>query len=432
MKVLLAVLLKTIVALASLAAAPTRAQGDSKENIDEYLYNLGSGPMAANEIIQLDGSAVTNIQTSKELVFALGSLGNQNAQGGFGIAFTPGRSRFDTVAVSLANYTDPNKLMNRLWGNTTFSYAQNKLSKGGTDYAQNALALNLSYYLNAGHDPVVAARNAISTDIDRSGSCKAVFARIAKFHEDILARGLDQKQRLGLKADQELPAQAMAQLNAEAAKWRLDQPPQTLANRLPAELRAQRNGAIKSDDPTQMATDLKACADKAQTAAQQKWNASQLTVVLGQGWIKGAQANAERLSLGKHATLALAYSPKETENSLFNLSLRRIRRELDLDTLTTTPAYKNTTIAAARYTYGQPGTDTYGLAEISNVKASSATLSNAAFKLAVGVDHKLAGGIWLEFRLGRSRVADGSQLENKALFNLKFSPESTLDGKKGL
>jgi len=39
-----------------------------------------------------------------------------------------------------------------------------------------------------------------------------------------------------------------------------------------------------------------------------------------------------------------------------------------------------------------------------------------------GLDRKIADGIWIEFRLGRCRVANADSLETKGLINLKLSP----------
>lgn len=406
------------------------ASAQTEPTIGDFLYNLGTGPMAANEIIKLDGSAVSNVQAAKDLVIALGSIADSKSKDGFGIAFTPGRSRLDAVAVSLANYSDANRVLSRIWGNTTFSYAQNKLSKAGADYARSAVALNVSLYLSAKEDPIVAARDAITADIKAgaAGACSAVFTRMLRSQQGILALGSSLRPALAITADGELPLAVIQALSDEANNSTRTNLAEPLANHFVKALEAQQRGAAPREEPAKLAADLKACADKAQSAAKTKWNASQATIVLGQGWIKASTgADPQRLSLGRHATAAVALG--SGDNGLFNLTLRGIRREINLDTLAKTPEFTNTSIAAARYTYGQPGRETYGLAELSNVKKNSDTLSNAAFKYALGIDHKLTGGLWMEFRYGRSRVADGTKLENKALFNLKFSPESTLDKK---
>jgi len=415
-------LLLGLVAATSHAAEPT---------IGDFLYTLGTGPMAANEIVQLDASAVSNLQTTKDLAVAIGSLGNASAKDGFGIAFTPGRSQFESMAVSLARYADKQEPLARIWGNTTFSYAQNKLAEGGVDYERSAWAVNVSFYMHTDQDPIVAARNAV---VRETGTCAPVLVRMFNSQHAVLTTGKTLKELMRLSENDEMPLEVIEWLSAQA-KGQNKAPPSSvaallpqLANQLPKLIDAQKSGAIKLEDSAKLASDLNACADKARTDAKKRWNASQATFVLAEGRIKPTSgADAKRLSLGTHAAVAIALG--QGDNGLFNLTLRRVYKELDLDTLTTTPAYKNTTVAAARYTYGQPGRDTYALAEISNVKQGTNTVSNLAFKQALGIDHKLAAGFWLEFRYGRARTSDGSKLENKALINIKFSPESTLDKK---
>lgn len=392
--------------------------------IGDFLYNLGSGPMAANEVIKLEPSAVSNIQTAKDLALAVGSLGDDASKNGFGIAFTPGRSQFEALAVSLSRYADRRDVLGRVWGNTTFSYAQNKLSRGGADYERSALAVNVSYYLNAEQDPIVAARDAV---IRNAGSCSPVLADLFRSQAELLKSGMSLKRAMGLAETEALPIGVITWLS-EVANNREAAPPAAVANLLPKIVEGQQSGAIKVADQRKLGDDLRACVQKAQTEAKKRWNASQATFLLAQGWIKPASGvDPQRLSLGKHATAAIALG--YGDNGLFNLTLRHVRKEVELDTLTGTPSYKNTNVAAARYTYGQPGRDTYGLAEISNVKLRNNTMSNSSFKQALGIDHKIAAGFWIEFRYGRARTADGDKLENKALLNIKFSPESTLDKK---
>lgn len=412
---------------ATMAALPVLALADTTPTVNDYLYNLGTGPTAAHEIIQLDGSAVTNVQTAKELVLAAGAFGDPDKKKGFGIAFTPGRSRLDALAVSLRDYSDERRPFKRLWANTTFSYAQNEVAPGGSDYRQRALAINVSYYLDTAQDPIVAARNAVRDDVVSKGPCLPALTDLQVFNSAMLKHLVELKTRAGFPPGTEADAATMKRLQDEANRLAAEGLEDMLATKA-REVRRGRAPTATSGATVrplaQIAADIQACSDKARSEAEAKWNASQITLVLGKGSIQPAQGGT-RLGLGTHAALALAYGHGDT--GLLNLTLRRIRRELDTDTLTTTPGYKNTSIAAIRYTYGQPGRDTFGLVEWSNVKKNSNTASNGAFKQAIGIDHKLAAGLWLEFRYGRARVFDGTTMENKALLNLKFSPESTLD-----
>jgi hypothetical protein len=185
----------------------------------------------------------------------------------------------------------------------------------------------------------------------------------------------------------------------------------------PAALRANLEAGLQQLDK---------CAREAGKKAADKWNASHLDFVLGQGWIRGEAAASPRISLGRHVGLALAWG---LDDGLLNLTYRRISGELDLDTLTKDLAYKSSSLAAVRYTYrmdDRPGKQTYALAEVSNAKANSGTTSSAAFKWAFGVDRQLGENMWIELRAGRARIPGGTAEENKALLNLKFSPEAGL------
>ena len=384
---------RVAVAWLSIAASASHAEG----TIKDYLFNHTAGPVAANDIINMAGSAVSSLQTPKDLTIALGALGNRDTQAGFGISVTPARTALPVLALQAGKYADGD-VLSRLWGGTTLSYAQNKKSLASTDYAQSALAINVTYQLRAEDDPIIVAYNALRDS--EAGICKDA-----------------------------LEALETADQSVEAFKRRRIAEEETRLNR---PLNLEELQKISADAPAQHADTMKKlgalrnCAHDAATAVAKKWNASRLQVVLGQGWIQSPVADAGRLTLGKFATLSLAWPAGD--HGLINFTLRRVADDLDLKTIASTPTSTTTNSGGARYTYKAGNSnDLYGIAEASSVKASTPTSSNAAFKYALGVDRKVAESLWLEFRFGRSHTADGTKLENKALFSLKFSPETTLD-----
>lgn len=363
--------------------------------LNDFLIDLSAGHVAAFQMIGLDKSAVTDLQTPKDLVAALQAAGDSDSKGAFGLAYSPGRSAFVPVSVAISDYVDPSKPLTRLWGSATFSYAQNKKSLGGVDYSQNAVAAHVAYYLNSKDDPVVAGFNAV---VLKDGPCKAALLDVRtgfkKDNRTLVQRIKDKKKEVG---GRDLTPEERDRIDEEM-------------------LASTSNSSVEK---------LQVCAQNYVNAVKEKWNASHVDVVLGQGWIKSPGGG--RLSLGRHAALALSVGLDEMPNSLFNLTVRRVDKELELDTITATPAYKRTSTAGARYTYGYgDGRRSYLLAEVSNVKTGSPTIANAAFKRALGFDYKLAEGVWLELRAGRAVTTDGTKTESKALFNLKFSPETTL------
>jgi hypothetical protein len=369
----------------------------AQETIKDYLFNHSAGKVAASDIIELS-SAVSTLQTPRDLVIALSALGNRDTEGGFGISVTPGRTALPVVAVAADKYASGD-VWRRVWGGTTFSYAQNKKSLGGADYAQMALAVNVTYQLFARDDPIVIAYRAMSGD--SGDTCRAALEQLEAAEQSLEAfkrqRVSEEEARLG----RELNLAELAAVNASATE--------------------QHAAALRK------LGELRACAHAAADAVSKKWNASRLQLVLGKGWIRPQAGGQPKLTLAEHITLSLAIPAGA--DGLVNLTARRVAHELKLNTIATAPEFTTTNGVAGRYTYrASKANDLYGIAEISNLKKSAApTESNADFRYAIGIDRKLSNNFWLEFRFGRSRVSDSTGLENKALFSLKFSPEATLE-----
>lgn len=414
--------------LLAMTAVVAHAADQQESTIKDYLVDIGAGHVAANEIIGLSGSAVTNLQTPKDLIAAISALGDSSSKTGFGIAWSPGRSGAPLLGVSARKYAvDDGRSLHRLWGSTTFSYAQNTNSIGGADYAQTAVAINVAYYLRAKEDPVVVGYQSFGGG--DKGKCndqsEAFRAAAEGLTSSVNARMIQRHKELNLRPDEALPKAEVDQIKSEFSS--------DAQARLPALAKDMRKRRDATSEPTERArldkalAELSQCAIDASQKASDKWNASHLDLVVGQGWIRPTAGGSDRLSLGRHLALALAYSTDGLPDSLFNLTLRRVDRELDLDTLTSTPTFNKSTLAAFRYTHHMgAGHSTYALGEVSNAKSSKSTTANAVFKWALGIDHQLRAGTWIEFRVGRSRAPGSTTDENKALLSLKLSPEATL------
>jgi hypothetical protein len=351
-----------------------------------YLADIAPGPQVAHDFLGVVHEAVTNIQSPQDILLVTGIGRGSGGKAGFGLAFTPGRSDFRGLSVSTRDYVD--KDLSRLWGSTTFSYAQNEAQHGGAAYRQAALFMHLSYYLNPLDDPLVAAFKGVQR-------CTAGMAASKEGLDEVLKQQQAMEKALGRRLnEQELQA-----------------------------LEAKAKGApqlAQADEATRR------CASAAADLARKKWNASHLGLALGQGWIRPA-AGGQRLVLGRHLSLTAAAAPAGWGHSLFHLNLQRSSRELDLTRLAGAPVYKSATQAALRYTY-QPGETgkAYVLAEVSNARHHDVTQSTRAFKQALGVDYQLAKGLWMEWRWGRAGKDDGSGLQTKSLVNLKFTPSAGL------
>jgi hypothetical protein len=167
------------------------------------------------------------------------------------------------------------------------------------------------------------------------------------------------------------------------------------------------------------------CVDGAKAKAAAKWNASQVSYTLGAGWVKGPDGTSQRHSLGRSLNISAALYAGS--NGLANVTLKRVSKAVDTESLSGTPIHKNSTLAALRYTYGHGDkAGLFVLAEISNAKASQATVANSAFKAAFGIDKRIFDGGWIEFRVGRKRSAESGKEETVGLINFKLSPGASI------
>lgn len=387
-----------IAALAALWALGSFSPARSQGTIADYLMSPSAGPVSASDILNLSGT-VSNLQTPRDLSVVLGSLDNRKTQAGLGISFAPGRSSFGGLGVNAADYADPSGMLARVWGGTAFSFAQNRKSIGGADHAQRAFAVSVNYYLSRKDDPIVAAWDALEGET--SGPCKAKLAELGASEEKV-------------------ESFILGRIKGETLK--LGRPP-TLAERevIEAKARADFDAELK-----QKLTAVRTCAHEAAAATAKKWNSNRVQVALGEASIETPGATPQRFTLGRYARLSLAL--RSGDDGLFNVTLRRAADELDTATIASTPSYRTSNRAALRYTH-KPASrdDLFAIAEVSNARSSGDTLSNESFRHALGVDHKIADGLWIELRVGRARNAESDRFETKALFSLKFAPESTLE-----
>jgi hypothetical protein len=385
-------------ALLVFAWVPVLAQQTaSQEMLKPYLADIGPGPIAANEMLGMS-TAVTSLQTAKDVVGAINLASADGTRNAFAVSFSPARSDVGPLSVSLAAYTKPSSVATRLWGGTVFSYAQSQREVAGAQLPQKAWAVHTSYYLRPEQDPIIAAAAALAT-------CQDLKTAREQFANEILQ-------------------DRVAALRAATGRA----PNGTELEQIQREIRDNPAGPIRLLKA--MPAVAQACVQPAVDAAAANWRASRVGLTLGQGWITPAGANAQRQSLGRHLALAVAYGPADMPNSLFNLTLRRVDRETDLSQLASvSPDRKASTLAALRFTYGWGDKQAaYVLAEVSNARSTTPTLANSAFKHALGVDYKVGEGMWLEFRHGRSRVLDSGKLENKSILSFKIAPAAWLPG----
>lgn len=362
---------------------------EAKESdISEYLVDIGASPVSAGDLLGLNGSAITNIQSAHDLTLAISSLTSGSGKGGFGLAITPARTSIDILAMSYAKYSQDS--LHRLIGAATLSYAEMSSDISGTPYKKSAFSVSSTYYPDENDDAILQAYTA--------------------FH----------------KCSASIDADVMSANVLKAAYDKINSDP-----RLNEEEKSKAKEAAKKSLDTKAAEDAwKVCLKDA--TSNTKWNTSKLSFSFGAGWIKPEATAGASQSLGRSLVIGGIY--KTGEDGATYVTLRHTRGEADLKTLAGTPTFSNSTLAAIRFTQGVGNDSTFRiLAEVSNAKNSptvTSTASNTVFKYAVGMDKKLSDGVWAEFRFGRKRTEDGTTMENASLLNLNWSPSSTLFGSK--
>jgi hypothetical protein len=367
--------------------AAAASQGKQSNDINDYLVDIGAGPVSAADLIGVSSTAVTNVQSLKDfnVLFTPGTGSEQ--QTGMGLQLAPFRTRWSPISAQEYHASAGARLLGAL----SLSYAQNQAKYNNLDYRQQAAALHVAYYVKPEDDPIYVAYDA--------------FINCTQEHDATLqmAEGVQKATtayRKALAVDRPLTAEEL-----ETVKHAYE------ATADFAKLKDTADQAVKQ------------CVA---SRARDNWNATLLTATIGGAWIRPNAGGGSTLTLARSLSLAGVFYGGA--NGAFNVLARFNRHELDLDTLAGAPAYKDRTLLAARYTYrGAKDSTLYGLAEVSNAKSSEATISDSAFKYALGLDAKLFDAVWLEFRVGRARSSNSSSGDaTKGLLSLKWSPTPTL------
>lgn len=347
-----------------LATAAVCNAAEDPNNINNYLVDITAGAVSAAGIASLD-SGITTIETAQDLVVAIQPLTSADQKSAFGLAITPAK----TTLFPMPGDVYVKNSWWRLLGNLTLSYAQNEAELSGQTYQKRAISLDTVYFFRLQDDPVYAASDAFQRCSDDTA------ATVNEKLSDLLQRKVAQKI-------------TEVQFKEEQKK--------ILGDR---------------------GTETRGCI--ADELSKAPWNSGRLSISVGQGRLRGIGSS---YSLGRQFNLNAQY-PAGTQG-LIQVSLRRANRALDTDTLGQPQVdFKSSRLAAVRYTYGGEGSSALRvLVEASNAKSSSANAFRDAFMYALGVDKKLAKGMWLEFRLGRSRANDSGTEQTSGLLSLNLAP----------
>src|SRR6266850_7131816 len=119
----------TAVAIVCIALAG-RVTAETKDDLPSYLTDVTAGAVSAGSFVGLAESAISQIQSSQDLVLALKPFSSGNAKSGFGIAITPART---TIApMSGQDYFSSD--LTRALGALTLSYAEASSTVALTSY----------------------------------------------------------------------------------------------------------------------------------------------------------------------------------------------------------------------------------------------------------------------------------------------------------
>lgn len=359
-----------VAAALALALCRGAMAAEAKDELPSYLTDFSAGAVSAGTLVGLEQSAISEVQSSQDLVVALKPLASGQSKTGFGLALSPFRTNIMPMsAQDYANREGWEDKKNRLLGGLTLSYAENKATIASADYRKHGFSVDTSLYLNKNQDPVVMANKAFHACGDERRAAEDRFAEAAAEDDKAGMR----------KAKAEAEEAVKTCLNAEANK--------------------------------------------------SPWNADRVSLSFGGGWIRRDDGTASRESLGRSLTVQGLFGAGK--QGALQLALRRTTHEVDLSTLGASPEYKGSSLVAGRFTYGSEdgNGETKFLAEASNARASQVTVSNAVFKYAVGLDKKIAKGVWLQFRMGKNRTLDGTSTQTTSLMQLSFTPSAGLFAK---
>jgi hypothetical protein len=346
------------------------AADDKDKNIDSYLVDITGGAVSAIGLINAQGTAITPIETSQDLIVAITPLTSRDtAKNAFAVAITPAK----TTLTPMPGRTYVDKWYGPLLGNLTLSYAQNQASYAGQEYQRSAFSVDTAFYFFVKEDPVYQASAAFK-------ECADLPNEIAKQEQAL------NKQRNDGELSSEQFLKKLSELN---------------------EMRA---------------AELTKCIDAALAKlAEARWNSARMSISYGEGRMHG-DGGGRSYSLGKSIGVNAQYP--FGNKGVTQLSVRHARSALDVDTLgAAESSYKSSSLAAVRLTYGdQAASNMRAMVEVSNSRSSSASAFKEAFMYAVGIDKKILKGTWLEFRLGRNRsVIDGKE-QTTGLLTLNLAP----------
>lgn len=347
------------------------ADANPQEDVlNKYLVDITGGAVSAINLLSVNKSLVTNIQTSQDLVLAIRPFTSGDDKAAFGISITPAKTDF----FPMSGNAYVTSRLNQLIGNLTFSYAQNNADIKNVSYKKLAYSVDTTLYWDITSDPIYLGNQAF-----------------IKCHQPIQLKNQEEIQKISQDGSLSLEEK----------------------NKRVADL-TQKNATYLSDCMSK---------DVAVALKEAKWNSDRMSVSYGEARINlPGESNS---SFGKYLTLNGMI--RAGNQGALNLSLRKSRDVLDATSIGA-PAlnHSSSNLVGVRYTYGDQDAKKFrGIIEVSNANKYTGSDARGTFMYAIGLDKKIADGIWLEFRLGRNRTIEGNEKQTTGLLNISFQPSLT-------
>ncbi len=406
-------------------------------SLASLLVDSSAGSVSAAGLAGVDTEVLSVIENVRDFSLLLNVL-DKNSQA-VGVAITPARTTSPFPRITLDEYANSKyAFFNRLLASVTLSYAQGKAEINSTNFTRTAYAIATSAYFDPDDDPVVAiakakkcGRAALAEIDDRVGLPTANDADRAVLEAKAQLGDIEAAKMLAIMDDEAAKAAAARKALEEKAKQGDKEAAKELKDSEIADAKAARVNA----EAEKAALDaFNTCATAILEEHGKKWNRSRFSISYAAGSVKPTDGGGSSVKLGKTAALNVLYGfdgvPTLKDSAALTLTARRSIDEPVLDTLGTADVkFKSTTLYAARLAGGS--SIFRGIAEVSNSNESSqdVTFLQRTFRRALGIDYRVAKGVWLNLRYGKQRKVDGDGDEDASLLTLNWSPSALLQGR---
>lgn len=360
------------------------------EELSKVVVESVPGTVSAMSMLGIAVDQTTVVQNPRNLTIALKALDGKNA---LGLSFTPARTSI--MPLNISTYND--NIAARIWGNTTFSFAQGKATVNSKDFERRAFAVETSFFLYPhSDDPFVM------------------------YWDDLAAAALkpDETKNVCLIMRENKP-------NGEPGK----------AANVPAPAPGAATVTLSPGETTEMQVDpeVKKASDpyaekcRANALTRARWNATRAWISWAAGQYRPADGGDSH-SLGKTFVAGLTWgfgsANAKTAAALTISGKRTIDSPIQKTMGDAAPKFASNTLALFRIAVGSPTWRV--VAEGSNVTNSEPTASDRTYKRALGFDVNIHKNWWLIFRGGRQRKIDNSGDETGSSFNFSYSPDPAL------